>query len=102
MPYRELGPRRGRTLRMLVRDLCACLRVTVSVTQDQETSQVALGMMKRSVRKRAGFDLDAVAPLDVVPTSHIAALFGASSAPVSVCVSLLPTACRCSCANPRQ
>ncbi len=34
-------------------------------------------MMRRSVRKRAGFDLDEVAPLDVVGQCHIPALFGA-------------------------
>lgn len=33
-------------------------------------------MMRRSVRKRAGFELDKVAPLDVVGKSYIAALFG--------------------------
>ena len=38
--------------------------------------QVALGMMRRSVRKRAGFDLDEVAPLDSVGQCHVPALFG--------------------------
>jgi hypothetical protein len=38
--------------------------------------QVALGWVRRSVRKRAGFDIDAVAPLDTVPQSFIPALFG--------------------------
>lgn len=38
--------------------------------------KVALGMMRRSVRKRAGFDIENVAPLDVVPSCFIPALFG--------------------------
>lgn len=37
---------------------------------------MALAMLKRSVRKRAGFSVDAVAPLDVVGGSFIPALFG--------------------------
>ena len=42
----------------------------------QCVKQVALGMMRRSVRKRAGFDLDEVAPLDVVGRCFVPALFG--------------------------
>ena len=38
--------------------------------------RVALGMMRRSVRKRAGFNIDSVAPLDIVPQCFIPALFG--------------------------
>ena len=38
--------------------------------------RVALGMMRRSVRKRAGFNIDAVAPLEIVPQCFIPALFG--------------------------
>lgn len=38
--------------------------------------KVALSMMRRSVRKRAGFDIDTVAPLDTVPHCFIPALFG--------------------------
>ena len=37
-------------------------------------------MMRRSVRKRAGFDLDEVAPLDVVGNCFVPALFGAQFA----------------------
>lgn len=39
--------------------------------------QIALSMLKRSVRKRAGFSVDQVAPLDCVGSSYIPALFGA-------------------------
>ena len=38
--------------------------------------RLALSMMRRSVRKRAGFSIDDVSPLDVVPGSFIPALFG--------------------------
>ena len=39
--------------------------------------RVALTMMRRSVKKRAGFSLDLVNPLEVVPAAFIPALFGA-------------------------
>ena len=38
--------------------------------------RIALSMMRRSVRKRANFNVDDVSPLDVVPGSFIPALFG--------------------------
>jgi hypothetical protein len=38
--------------------------------------KVALGMMKRSVRRRAGFSIDDVAPLDAAPSMFVPALFG--------------------------
>lgn len=38
--------------------------------------KMAVSMMRRSVRKRAGFDIQTVSPLDVVGTSFIPALFG--------------------------
>ncbi|KAG1670695.1 hypothetical protein FOA52_010971 [Chlamydomonas sp. UWO 241] len=38
--------------------------------------KAAVAMMKRSVRKKAGFDLDTVSPLDVVPEAFIPVLFG--------------------------
>ena len=38
--------------------------------------RVALAMLRRSVRRRAGFDIDKVSPLDVVPHCHIPAFFG--------------------------
>ncbi|GAB4812973.1 hypothetical protein N2152v2_000019 [Parachlorella kessleri] len=38
--------------------------------------KVALAMMRRSVRKRAGFDIDYVSPLDRAKESFIPALFG--------------------------
>ena len=38
--------------------------------------RIALGMMRRSVRKRANFNIDLVAPLDVAPNCQIPALFG--------------------------
>lgn len=41
--------------------------------------RVALGMMRRSVRKRAGFNIDDVAPLNRVSQCHIPALFGKPS-----------------------
>lgn len=33
-------------------------------------------MMRRSVRRRAGFNIDAVSPLDAVPGSFVPTLFG--------------------------
>ena len=41
--------------------------------------RVALTMMRRSVKKRAGFSLDSVNPLEVVPAAFIPALFGAQT-----------------------
>lgn len=38
--------------------------------------KVAINMLRRSVRKRAGFNIDDVAPVDHVCESHIPALFG--------------------------
>eukprot|EP00210_Caulerpa_lentillifera_P002484 g2381.t1 len=38
--------------------------------------RVALAIMRRSVRKRAGFDISTIAPLDVVNESFIPVLFG--------------------------
>ena len=38
--------------------------------------RVALAMLRHSVRRRAGFDIDKVAPVDVVPLCHIPAFFG--------------------------
>lgn len=38
--------------------------------------QMALAVLKRSVKKRAGFSVDRVAPLDCVGSSFIPALFG--------------------------
>ena len=37
--------------------------------------KIALAMMRRSVRKRAGFDLTKVAPIDTAPEAFIPALF---------------------------
>ncbi|KAG2496724.1 hypothetical protein HYH03_005137 [Edaphochlamys debaryana] len=39
-------------------------------------ARLALAAMKRSVQKRAGFDITKVSPLDAVPQSFIPALFG--------------------------
>ena len=39
--------------------------------------RMALSMMKRSVRRRAGFNIDDVSPLDAAPQAFIPALFGA-------------------------
>lgn len=39
--------------------------------------KAALGFMRRSVRRRAGFLIDDVAPLDKVGASFVPALFGA-------------------------
>ena len=41
--------------------------------------KMALGMMRRSVKKRAHFNIDAVSPIDVVQESFIPALFGEPS-----------------------
>jgi pimeloyl-ACP methyl ester carboxylesterase len=38
--------------------------------------RVALAVLRRSVRRRAGFSLDAVAPLDAAPATFAPALFG--------------------------
>lgn len=38
--------------------------------------RVALTMMRRSVKKRAGFNIDEVAPIDQIHTSFIPCLFG--------------------------
>lgn len=38
--------------------------------------KMALGMMRRSVKKRAHFNIDTVSPIDVVQESYIPALFG--------------------------
>lgn len=38
--------------------------------------RIALSMMRRSVRKRAKFNIDLVAPLEVAPQCHIPVLFG--------------------------
>ena len=40
--------------------------------------RVALSMMRRSVKKRAGFNIDEVAPIDQIHTSFIPCLFGES------------------------
>ncbi len=40
--------------------------------------RVALSMMRRSVRKRASFSIDEVAPLDFVGETFVPALFGES------------------------
>jgi hypothetical protein len=42
--------------------------------------RMALSMMKRSVRRRAGFNIDDVSPLDAAPQAFIPALFGARGA----------------------
>jgi hypothetical protein len=41
--------------------------------------RMALSMMKRSVRRRAGFNIDDVSPLDAAPQAFIPALFGAAA-----------------------
>ena len=38
--------------------------------------RVALSMMRRSVKKRAGFSIDEVAPIDQIHKSFIPVLFG--------------------------
>ena len=43
--------------------------------------RVALSMMRRSVRKRAGFDIESVAPLDSVGSCFVPALFGGAFLP---------------------
>lgn len=55
--------------------------------------RVALSMMRRSVKKRAGFSIDEVAPIDKIHTSFIPVLFGEQH----VCI------CRsCVAADPRM
>ena len=46
--------------------------------------RVALSMMRRSVKKRAGFSLDSVAPLDLAPKAFIPVLFGGDP-PLGLC-----------------
>jgi hypothetical protein len=54
----------------------------VELTEEQKLPiprpfmRMALSMMKRSVKKRANFNIDDVSPLDVVGRSFIPALFG--------------------------
>ncbi len=54
----------------------------VELTEEQKLPiprafmRMALSMMKRSVKKRANFNIDDVSPLDVVGQSFIPALFG--------------------------
>lgn len=56
----------------------------VELTEDQKLPiprafmRMALSMMKRSVKKRANFNIDDVSPLDIVGQSFIPALFGAA------------------------
>jgi hypothetical protein len=38
--------------------------------------KMVLAMMRKSVRKKAGFDINSVAPIDLVPSSVIPAVFG--------------------------
>lgn len=46
------------------------LRIPKSLTK------LALAWVRRAVKKRAGFDISDVAPIDVVGSSYIPALFG--------------------------
>lgn len=46
------------------------LRIPKSLTK------VALAWVRRAVKKRAGFDINTVSPIDVVGSSYIPALFG--------------------------
>ncbi len=54
----------------------------VELTEEQKLPiprafmRMALSMMKRSVKKRANFNIDDVSPIDVVGQSFIPALFG--------------------------
>ncbi len=61
--------------------------------------RVALSMMRRSVKKRAGFSIDEVAPIDKIHTSFIPVLFGEQHACIHrSCVAadeLLLCHCRC-------
>jgi pimeloyl-ACP methyl ester carboxylesterase len=38
--------------------------------------RVALGFLRRSVRRKAGFSIDSVSPLDTVPSTYVPTLFG--------------------------
>ena len=38
--------------------------------------KMVLAMMRKSVKKKAGFDINNVAPIDLVPNSIIPAVFG--------------------------
>jgi hypothetical protein len=57
----------------------------VELTEEQKLPiprafmRMALSMMKRSVKKRANFNIDDVSPIDVVGQAFIPALFGMSS-----------------------
>lgn len=50
--------------------------------------RVAISMMRRSVKKRAGFSIDDVAPLDFVGDTHVPVLFGESHSFISLCLSI--------------
>ena len=56
--------------------------------------RVALSMMRRSVKKRAGFNIDEVAPIDQIHTSFIPCLFG-EQLQVSIALTMGPTHVSC-------
>lgn len=58
----------------LMLELCEEQRIPIP----RPFMRVALSMMRRSVKKRAAFSLDDVAPLDLAPRAFIPALFGES------------------------
>lgn len=39
-------------------------------------ARVAMGLMRRSVKRRAGFNIDHVSPVDLAPSSYVPTLFG--------------------------
>jgi len=39
-------------------------------------ARVAMGLMRRSVKRRAGFNIDHVSPVDIAPSSYVPTLFG--------------------------
>lgn len=47
--------------------------------------RVALSMMRRSVKKRAGFSIDEVAPIEQVQKAFIPCLFGKIVLMISIC-----------------
>eukprot|EP00890_Picochlorum_soloecismus_P001336 jgi/Picsp_1/2202/NSC_05666-R1_esterase lipase domain-containing protein len=58
------------------------LMLELATNKDQGMSipkplaRVAMGLMRRSVKRRAGFNIDHVSPVDIAPSSYVPTLFG--------------------------
>ena len=69
----------------LMLELCEEQRVPIP----RAFMRVALSMMRRSVKKRAAFSLDDVAPLDLAPKAFVPALFGEQTVARLICTGCL-------------